>query len=612
MSKRRNTDDGEYKKIVKKKRYTKEIKCLRDLINLTYDYNFYTNIDIEKLRNIRQELYELDGLQGMQSIKESVFNQILYYIQNLHTFSEDYLHTIISGSPGCGKCFQKSTPILMYSGETKAVETIMVGEQVMGDDSTPRTVLALGFGEDKLYRVTHETGDSYVVNSEHILCLKYENSKTIRENKNEFVLAWFDNESVKEVEERFSFTSETRNQVFDSVCKKFLDINQDIIEITVKDYLGLDRDSQNKLKGYITRVDFPEKYLDVDCRMLAQNINSLEEIPREYLANSYENRKLLLEAIADMYGSKISDNNYYIYLWKINCSLYDSISLLCNSMGLSCYYDHDRLRVINKEYHNIWVKYETTDEYYGFELDGNHRFVLGNFIVTHNTSLAKILGRLFSKLGILSNNNFVIARRDNFVAGYVGQTAIKTQKLLDSAKGGVLFIDEVYSFGSGDKPDAFAKEAVDTINLFMSENRHNFMLIVAGYEKDIESCFLSYNKGLSRRFMWRHSIEKYTHKELAEMFAEKTRVSLWRFAEGVDIDYIAKTISNNKELFENSGGDIENLFTLCKIEHSKRSITLDIADRRKLNQTDIKNALKKMKSSKTKEDKSDVISSMYI
>ena len=96
------------------------------------------------------------------------------------------------------------------------------------------------------------------------------------------------------------------------------------------------------------------------------------------------------------------------------------------------------------------------------------------------TSVAKIIGNIYANLKILSRkkNVFKIAYRDDFVAEYLGQTAIKSRKFLESCLGGVLFIDEVYSLGSGsngEKTDSFAKECIDTLNQNLSENGDKFI-----------------------------------------------------------------------------------------------------------------------------------------
>ena len=121
---------------------------------------------------------------------------------------------------------------------------------------------------------------------------------------------------------------------------------------------------------------------------------------------------------------------------------------------------------------------------------------------TGKTTVAEIIGNIYKGLGILSEEgSFKIAKREDFVAEYLGQSAIKTKKLLKSCIGGVLFIDEVYALGPGQKDkDSFSKEAIDTLNAFLSEHKNDFCCIVAGYEEEIKKCFFSVNPGLKRRF----------------------------------------------------------------------------------------------------------------
>lgn len=211
---------------------------------------------------------------------------------------------------------------------------------------------------------------------------------------------------------------------------------------------------------------------------------------------------------------------------------------------------------------------------------------------TGKTSVAKILGKLFSKLGILSRDHFQIARRDNLIAGYLGQTALKTQKLLDECKGGVLFIDEVYSLGNPEGRDSYSKEAIDTINLFLSEQKHNFMMIVAGYEEEVEKCFFSYNAGLKRRFMWHHKIEDYSPENLAEMFIGMVNKIRWKIDKNLEKEKIINFFKDNKEKFKAFGGDVEKFLIKTKISHSKRVFSLPMKDKKIINIEDILNANK--------------------
>jgi SpoVK/Ycf46/Vps4 family AAA+-type ATPase len=138
----------------------------------------------------------------------------------------------------------------------------------------------------------------------------------------------------------------------------------------------------------------------------------------------------------------------------------------------------------------------------------------------------------------------------------------QTTKAFDDARGGVVFIDEVYALGNERHGDVFTKECIDTINQLLTE-RQDTLCIIAGYESDIEKCFFSYNKGLERRFPWKFTIDAYTEKELLAIFYKKVVESGWT-PENKDI-LKTSDIKNYATHFVNAGGDIENFLQRCLI-----------------------------------------------
>ena len=100
------------------------------------------------------------------------------------------------------------------------------------------------------------------------------------------------------------------------------------------------------------------------------------------------------------------------------------------------------------------------------------------------------------------------------------KSTIKTRELLEKASGGVLFIDEAYSLGNSEKRDSFSKEAIDMINQYLSENKNDLMVIIAGYDEELDKCFFAYNPGLKRRFSSYYKIEGYDYNELIDIFLE--------------------------------------------------------------------------------------------
>ena len=214
---------------------------------------------------------------------------------------------------------------------------------------------------------------------------------------------------------------------------------------------------------------------------------------------------------------------------------------------------------------------------------------------TGKTTIAKIIGKVYQAMGILSRSGpFKIAYRDDFIAEYLGQTAIKTRKLLKSCWGGVLFIDEVYSLAPRrNDRDSFSKEALDTLTAFLSEHKNDFCCIAAGYEDDIKNCFFGMNKGLERRFPWIHKIEAYKPSELADITVKMVKDMEWEL--GLDKTDIEEILKNNKEYFKHAGGDIETFLGKCKMVHAKRVFSLGAEHKFVLTKKDMENAMKMMK-----------------
>ena len=134
---------------------------------------------------------------------------------------------------------------------------------------------------------------------------------------------------------------------------------------------------------------------------------------------------------------------------------------------------------------------------------------------TGKTTVARIIARIYKQIGVLSKGQLIEVDRSGLVAGYVGQTAIKTQEQIAKAKGGVLFIDEAYSLAQ--KDDAFGQEAIDTILKAMEDNRDDFVVIVAGYTQPMKK-FIDSNPGLKSRFNKYIEFPDYNIDELEEIF----------------------------------------------------------------------------------------------
>jgi SpoVK/Ycf46/Vps4 family AAA+-type ATPase len=209
---------------------------------------------------------------------------------------------------------------------------------------------------------------------------------------------------------------------------------------------------------------------------------------------------------------------------------------------------------------------------------------------TGKTEIAKIIGSIFSKLGILLKGTFKKVTRSDLVAGYLGQTALKTKDVIKESLGGVLFIDEAYSLGNQEKRDSFSKECIDTLCEALSDHKDNLMVIIAGYETDLNECFFKYNQGLESRFTWRLKINDYNALELHNIFIKKINDCGWSI-DNASLNVNVRWFEKNKALFKYYGRDIETLFAKTKIAHSRRVFCLDENEKRRLTITDIDKGL---------------------
>ena len=211
---------------------------------------------------------------------------------------------------------------------------------------------------------------------------------------------------------------------------------------------------------------------------------------------------------------------------------------------------------------------------------------------TGKTEVAKIMGQIYSKLGILKKGKFRKVTRADLVAGYLGQTALKTAEVIKDSLDGVLFIDEAYALGNNEKRDSFAKECIDTLCEGLSDHKDRLMVIIAGYENELKECFFSFNQGLESRFSWRFKIDDYKGDELYKIFTKKVLDIGWTISE-TDEETKKKLTPEwfNKNLvyFKYFGRDIETLLSKVKICHSRRVFGMQEEDKRKITFKDLEN-----------------------
>ncbi len=194
---------------------------------------------------------------------------------------------------------------------------------------------------------------------------------------------------------------------------------------------------------------------------------------------------------------------------------------------------------------------------------------------TGKTTVARLVSGLYAAIGVLSKGQLVEVDRSGLVAGYVGQTALKTQEVIKSALGGVLFIDEAYSLSSGGEND-FGREAIETLLKAMEDHRDDLIVIVAGYTGPMEK-FIHSNPGLESRFNKYFFFPDYNGEQLMEMFrirCKKNGYTMTEETEKAAVAFFTRLYEERTENFGN-GRDVRNVFEDMVVRQANRVAALE-------------------------------------
>ena len=194
---------------------------------------------------------------------------------------------------------------------------------------------------------------------------------------------------------------------------------------------------------------------------------------------------------------------------------------------------------------------------------------------TGKTTVARLISQLYYAIGVLSKGQLIEVDRSRLVAGFVGQTAIKTADAVKKALGGVLFVDEAYSLVSTDGANDFGHEAIETILKAMEDNRDDLVVIVAGYEELMEK-FISSNPGLESRFNRYFVFEDYTGEQLYKIFSSmcsKNQYEMDEEAEKFARSFFTDLYDMRDENFGNAR-HVRNVFENMVSVHSDRIAAL--------------------------------------
>lgn len=362
---------------------------------------------------------------------------------------------IIAARPGMGKCLGKGTKVLMYDGSLKKVEDIKENELLMGDDSTPRKVLSIARGSEKMYWIHQNKAMSYRVNESHILSLKRSRNegghskgevlnitvKDYLEKSDKFKSNYKGYKVAVEFKEK-----ETSLEPYylglwlgDGHCysQRITNQDQEVIEY-LYDYatkLGselVEYTQENKTPNYsiVNRQKYISETFNTCIQTEIRTLGLIENkhIPNDFLINSTKKRLELLAGIIDSDGYYTNEFNCFEIVQK-NKKLSKQIKFLCDSLGFRTSLKKKKAKIKSKNFESevfririfgnldsiptkverkkarawqskvdwkvtgIKVEFDKIDDYYGFEIDGNRLFLLEDFTVTHNTAFVLSMAR---------------------------------------------------------------------------------------------------------------------------------------------------------------------------------------------------------------------------
>ena len=395
------------------------------------------------------------------------------YIDYVKKNGTNYGGGCLEIATGLGKCVQINTPIMMYDGTIKMVQDVKVGDILMGDDSTPRNVLTLARGREQMYEVIPHKGDSYTVNESHILSLKWTTSKgknikkyavrdisvldylKLGKTHREWLKGYkvpivFPKKEVKIDPYLLGYwlgdgaSKGTLISTQESYVLKYLtaDCFKNKHPSLYLQYTGDQYDYRINSFGKGGGASKPNELMDY---LRDYNLIQNKHIPHDYKCNDRTTQLELLAGILDSDGS--ATFNGYDLIQK-NEKLFDDIIFLARSLGFaaykskckkSCMYKGEKREGTYYRTHihgkgvdeipvkcprkkvsprrqikdalntGITIKKLEVDDYYGFEIDGNRRFVLGDFTVTHNTVMGiDIISKMRLKTIILVHKEFLM------------------------------------------------------------------------------------------------------------------------------------------------------------------------------------------------------------
>ena len=307
-----------------------------------------------------------------------------------------------------------------------------------------------------------------------------------------------------------------------------------------------------------------KKHSELELIKRLGNLSNNDKFPK-----FKERQSTVLESLYKYLGSRLIDSEYAI-LKEINAKSFEELSDELNSLI--------GLENVKKEIEDLVIfnKVQKNREKIGLKKTNRtmHMAFLGN-PGTGKTTVARIVGNMYRSLGILSKGHFIEATRTDLIAEYQGQTALKVKRLIQKAKGGVLFIDEAYSITENEKSDSYGRECLTELTKALEDYRDDLVVIVAGYD-DLMKKFFESNPGLKSRFNYFIMFEDYSVDQMFEIFLSYCKNEEYTLNDSAKekLKNYLELHTNNSENKNANGRFVRNVFDKIIMNQARRLATL--------------------------------------
>lgn len=564
----------------------------------------------EKEENFDQVLQELDALVGLNEVKKE-FHQLVDYLKigklkeaqgiGSHQLS---LHMVFRGNPGTGKTTVarlvgrvfKSLGFLSKGHVVETDRSGLVGEYVGQTAQKTNKMLDEALGGilfvDEAYALASGSKSDFGDEALEAILKRMEDQR----DQLVVIFAGYPDEmdellqSNPGLKSRFAnhlnFEDFSAEQLL-SILKKMLVKSSHFLTMNAEDYaikyLQFIADTSDRYFGNAREVrnlfeDLLKSQSSRLARQIAENANATDQLSYEEL------RQIHLPDLRECYQFGYEEFHEE--------TLEDILAELNDLIGLG-----NIKQEIEEMARYIEVLKRRKETGLSTDMPGMHAVFMGS-PGTGKTTVARLLARIYKSLGIIKKEVLVEASRQDLVAEFVGQTAVKTNKLIDKAMHGVLFIDEAYALTSRGGND-FGQEAIEVLLKRMEDDRDKLVVIVAGYQEPMKQ-FLESNPGLPSRFNKKYLFEDFSEEELMQIFLFYLQKSSYQLAANAN-DNLLKRINEElqqKDKFFGNARWVRKLFEACKISQAQRLSIMEFVnekDLQLLTRDDLENAFNKLR-----------------